>query len=276
MERDRSIEAGRYAAGAAGAGDLFLDAFAARIAFTQRGCWASNGVALPGHDDRRDEIVIRPIDGFAPLGVTLVVLTRAGDDGIDQLIESHGPAFDALCIVTDRAPSAASRSADQRIEWIDHPLDADFAKQRNVAQQALRTPWAFHLDTDETIDPALLHRVRSLASCADRDGLRAIGVPRTNMVDGVKSELYPDFQYRLVHSSVRFEGRVHERPDACRDWPTTSLYLEGGLTHRLTAERVRSRHETYAAMGQERARSDDLEQLLTPFGTVSIRHRKPA
>lgn len=36
------------------------------------------------------------------------------------------------------------------------------------------------------------------------------GIPRRNYIDGIQTEIYPDYQYRLFRNYCRFEGAVHE------------------------------------------------------------------
>jgi hypothetical protein len=44
----------------------------------------------------------------------------------------------------------------------------------------------------------------------DHDPFDCFGIARRNFVDGIQSEIYPDYQYRLFENKCHFERPVHE------------------------------------------------------------------
>ncbi|KQN36457.1 hypothetical protein ASG37_12650 [Sphingomonas sp. Leaf407] len=197
--------------------------------------------------------------------VTLGIIARAGDsDTVAAMLAALRPRFPKAIVVLDGTIGDAATLAMQArgVQVMAHPLGGDFAAQRNRVQ-ALAEGWVLHLDTDERPDDALLGALGWLTAAADRDGLCALGLARRNLVDGVQSALWPDIQYRLVRSDIRFAGRVHERPDV--PFERTSLALTGAIDHRLDRTRVLARSKVYEAMSAGAGRPTDEAALLRPF-----------
>lgn len=235
----------------------FTDAYTARIALTARGRWLEGEIA--GHDDVAPRGPIVPLHVSAPPTVGLVVLARAGAN-VAPFLAAHGHLFDAVTLVRDgEGPDMPGATTVRR------PLADDFGAQRNAGMAASPTDWAFHLDLDESVDAALAAALPHLAARAGAAGLRAVGLPRLNRVDGRTADLFPDVQYRLVRGDERFQGRVHERPAACADWPRTTIALAGSITHHLSGAHVRERDAAYERLGQNRERREDVAALLRPL-----------
>lgn len=204
--------------------------------------------------------------------VGLGIMARPGDsDDIVALTTTLRDAFARIVVLLDgSAHDAAMISA--RVPWVEiahHPLDGDFAAQRNRLQDRMQTRWVLQVDTDERPDADLLTALGWLVAAADRDGLRSLGLPRRNLVDGAQSASYPDIQYRLNRSDIRFAGRVHERPVV--PFVESSLALAGALEHRLDGERVRERTRIYEAMSTGAGRAQDEALLLAPFDPIAVR-----
>ncbi len=130
-------------------------------------------------------------------------------------------------------------STDDTVQWcerlgarmIHHPFENDFSAQKNRAIEALDTDWVYLHDPDERLDPPLLEVISMLID--DVEGQRALmmagilcipgdleegeaakydcfGIARKNIIDGIQTDIYPDYQYRLFRKYCRFEGPVHE------------------------------------------------------------------
>jgi glycosyltransferase involved in cell wall biosynthesis len=107
---------------------------------------------------------------------------------------------------------------------ISRPFQNDFADQKNFAIAQLDTDWVYLHDPDERLEPQTLELVPSLISKEGQRLLRVAGVlpnaegdfdcfgfARKNFIDGVQTDVYPDYQYRLFTRNCRFEGRVDEK-----------------------------------------------------------------
>ena len=177
--------------------------------------------------------------------------------------------FARAIVMIDATDAAPWHALFADVQVLAAPLAGDFAAQRNRLQAAAGDGWVLQLDSDETLDPALLAGLGWIVAAADREGLRSLGLPRRNLVDGTMSALYPDIQYRLNRADVRFAGKVHERPVV--PFATTSLALAGNIEHWLNAQRVRERTRIYAEMASDGARREDEAALLRSFDAIADR-----
>lgn len=231
---------------------------------------APNAIRFP-HDYRPAQAEAVPAQ-TVPHAVGLGIIARAADTAdLVDIATYYRSAFARIVVLFDATADAAGELA-ARLPWIEvahRPLDGDFAAQRNRLQDMMQTCWVLQIDTDERPDAALLDALGWLVAAADRDGLRSLGLPRRNLVDGVQSASYPDIQYRLNRSDIRFAGRVHERPVV--PFVESSLALAGALDHRLDGERVRERTRIYEAMSTGAGRPEDEALLLAPFDPVAVR-----
>ena len=186
-------------------------------------------------------------------------LCRVTAESVGEIIVVLDTDRAALAAAFERELSADVAEAQHvAIRVIARPLRADFAAQRNTVQDAARTDWVLHLDTDEKLTPqtqAQLPAIVAEAEAGRRDG---VGLPRRNMVDGELSALYPDEQYRLVRRNVRFTCAVHEYPVLRRP----SVHLGSGILHRIDSARLTRRAEIYEAISPGAGRPHDTELLL--------------
>ncbi|MBB5728238.1 hypothetical protein [Sphingomonas prati] len=207
-----------------------------------------------------------PLPGEGP-AITLGIMGRVSELAtIIRLTERLAPHFAAVRVLIDSDDAnVVAGLSGPGVAYLIHPLDQDFAAQRNRLQAACETPWQLQLDADEDLDAALLAALPGLAADADTHGLLSLAFQRSNLVDGVRSDHWPDVQYRLNRSEVRFAGVVHERPEPSRDWRRSALAPAGSILHRLDGAQVRARTKHYAAMASDGARPMDEEALLRPF-----------
>ena len=105
------------------------------------------------------------------------------------------------------------------------PLARDFAAQRNRLARMSPCQWMLMLDADEYMDPDALALLGPALGefLAQRPGVRVVGFPRTNLLDGVPRH-EEDFQFRLVrrdepwvntHPAVGASPGCHELPASC-------------------------------------------------------------
>ncbi|WP_010160613.1 hypothetical protein [Sphingomonas sp. PAMC 26617] len=201
--------------------------------------------------------------------ITLAIMTQPGECAAAASLIAAMPGFVRRIVLVDASDAAPWRGLFATAEVHAHPLDGDFARQRNRLQALAGTGWVLQLDSDERPDAVLLDNLGWLVEAADRDDLRSLGLARRNLVDGKPSALFPDIQYRLNRAEVRFAGLVHERPVV--PFAQTSLALCGAIEHRLAFERVRARTRTYAAMSPDGARPEDEARLLRPYDAIADR-----
>lgn len=207
-----------------------------------------------------------PVDHKIILGI---IARGAEADRVAGMVAGSTETFARAVVILDgdSATAAALSARCPAASVVAHPLAGDFAAQRNRIQGMADDDWVLQLDTDEWPDAALLAALGWLTRAASHDGVRSLGLPRRNLVDGVQSALWPDIQYRLNRGTVRFAGRVHERPDL--PFAQTSLALAGAIEHRLDRAWVVERSKRYEAMSSGAGRPSDEAALLRPFNTAS-------
>lgn len=247
--------------------DWIADASAAPDLATAFGLDLRTQARTRSGEPARGRLVVVP--PAVPRSITLAVMARPDDERWRTLAERYRPFFGEVLVIldADRAPTAESGGA----RVLAHPLEGDFGAQRNRLQSALRSRWALHLDTDETLTPRALLSLRAATRNADRRGVAAMALPRVNLVEARTSDMFPDVQYRLVRSDQRFENRVHERVETCRNEKRTAVLRTGAIVHHLDRAHVLARTKLYDRLGQSADRHDDEVALLRRY-----RGRPPA
>lgn len=203
--------------------------------------------------------------------VSLGLLCRRADlEGVLASLPTHAAWTSDVAILVD-APEgtpeavAVAGFSPGAVRIAARPLGENFTAQRNVLQDLARGPWMLQLDADERLAAATGEGLPALAAMAEASGAVSIGLPRRNRVDGVLSDVYPDVQYRLNRATVRFQARVHERPDLGGDWRRSFIALHGAIEHRLSRAHVEARSRRYEAMDPGRGRPQEETALLRPY-----------
>lgn len=95
--------------------------------------------------------------------LTTVVLIKGSDKAAPEFVSSL-PSWSRLLVVQDckannnrQPPIWAEKSS---VDWVQHPLDNDFASQRNAALEQVTTPWTLFLDSDEVPDNGFWNEVQ--------------------------------------------------------------------------------------------------------------------
>lgn len=214
--------------------------------------------------------------------LALAVICRPAEleAAADLAANLDGLIGEVLVAVDSRDPAEAPRFArairDAAGDGIAtrvlvHPLDGDFAAQRNRLQAAASRRWTLHLDSDERPAPEMSAALPWLIADAEAKGRRILGFGRRNLVDGTMSAHYPDVQYRLTRADVRFVGRVHETPDAPpARWRERFQFVGGDILHFMTRERLARRSRLYESLQAGAGRPLDQTLLETPYDPFAV------
>ena len=152
----------------------------------------------------------------------------------------------------------------QRCRVIGHPLENDYAAQRNRVQQAAKTGWVLQLDCDERLTPDTQRILPCIVDAAELRNLAAVGLTRRNMVEGIVSALYPDVQYRLLRRDVSFTRAVHEYPVLAPS-QRSAVHLGAGIIHHLHEQRLDVREARYEGIAAGAGRPHDTALLRRPL-----------
>jgi glycosyltransferase involved in cell wall biosynthesis len=142
------------------------------------------------------------------------------------------PSIAQFFTVVDDIVVVDGGSLDDSAEWAEkmgarvfhRPFDNDFAAQKNYALGQLETDWIYLHDPDERLEPAMVALLPHLIDKTighlrlksqgllpeDHVDFDCFGIARKNFIDGLQTEIYPDYQYRLFENKCRFERPVHE------------------------------------------------------------------
>lgn len=262
-----------------------LDLYTLRSAATGhalgvRPCDAAGHTALRRpHDRHAARGTLYALDGAAGRPVSLGLLCRpAALEAVLAGLAVHADWTDDVVILLDAetrpaaaVPAAGFPRGTLRVgarplgQDRERDLGQDFAAQRNALQDLARHPWMLQLDADETLAVDAGRRLPALAALAEAGDVVSIGLARRNHVDGIRSDVYPDVQYRLNRRSVRYAGRVHERPVLDGGWPRSLIALHGAIEHHLDRAHVLARSRHYERLAPGHGRPEEEAALLRPY-----------
>jgi len=165
--------------------------------------------------------------GGPPLSVTIVAQNE--DRTIAAVLAAVAEIADEIVFLdsgsSDRTVEIA-RSSGVRFyhqDWLG------YAEQKNMAIDLASGEWILSLDADEVLTPALIAEIRGLMKSGIPDDIFAFKIPRVLYLGDSPVRgggFYPDaqlrlirkgkgrFQPRVVHESIKVEGRVRQLKNA--------------------------------------------------------------
>ena len=186
---------------------------------------------------------------------TVMILTYNSARVVEPCLRSV-MAFEEILVMdggsTDRTLEYA-KAAGARIEPQSEtpgPI-TDFTAVRDRAFQIAKYDWVFYLDSDETIDEALVEAMRG--AVARQDQMMAYRVERVPLIEGVRirhAYFMPDRCVRLVHrktASWAKGKKVHEHLQLA-EGVTVSNLSGVVLTPWATLEEYRKKDRYYLAL----------------------------
>ena len=188
---------------------------------------------------------------------------------IDAIIVLDTADLAAATVLENEIHSILGATSKMQVRIIAHPLNNDFAAQRNRIQSAARTEWVLQLDADEELTTRTKWLLPEIIDDCERSGWDVVGFPRRNLVDGVLSALYPDVQYRLLRRSIHFTRAVHEYPQL-ESYHVQFTHLGAEIIHTISSSRLDVREARYNEIETGANRPHDTALLRTPL-EASIR-----
>lgn len=143
--------------------------------------------------------------------LTGIVLTHNEEKNIARCLESL-KFCDTLLVVDDNSTDKTVRLAKKLgATVVNHPLDSDYAAQRNWAISQAKTPWILFIDADEVVSVKLGEEITSAIKKIEYKGWL---IPRVDYMWGKKLSHGDVGGVRLLRLARRgageWQGAVHE------------------------------------------------------------------
>jgi hypothetical protein len=160
---------------------------------------------------------ILKIDKAAPTAadITLAAMLHPEEPDLPGFFAQAPKSARTSAVLWDAETPPANLPSPPNLRQAAHPLEDDFAAQRNRMLELADDGWVFYLDADERA-PAELDRL--LPAMANLPGVHGVHVPRLTLFPDrnrfkIGYGLWPDLQLRLFRKGpkVRFERPIHER-----------------------------------------------------------------
>lgn len=208
---------------------------------------------------------IIPLENVVAAPMTLGIMCREHElpSVLHKFEAFNGEFMECLVVVDQPSQWTASVEIPRHCKVVTRQLDRDFGSQRNFIQELSRTDWVLQLDADEDLSIGSVRKLRRLATLADQQQIVSIGLMRKNFVGSCLSDLYPDVQYRLNRSTVRYEGTVHERPD--RPWQKSMIATGMDIDHMLEKAHVDRRSKLYDDISPGNGRLEEENTLKASY-----------
>ena len=209
------------------------------------------------------------------LTLGIIAALPAWDDVLALWNDMLDCAMDIIVVLDTAEPAIAAalegelasrcgNASERRCRVKSHPLNRDFAAQRNRVQRAARTEWILQLDCDERLTSGSKRSLSHVIDDAEREGWAAVALTRRNLVDGTVSAFYPDVQYRLLRRLVPFMRAVHEYPQLNRS-QHSFVHLGLGIVHNVASVRLEQRSARYEEIQAGAGRPHDAALLRMPL-----------
>jgi glycosyltransferase involved in cell wall biosynthesis len=202
--------------------------------------------------------------------VAAVVLTLNEEKNIVDCIASLSWADRVVVVDTLSTDETVPLARAGGAEIISHPFE-NYSQIRNVALDAVDSPWIFFVDADERATPELAAEIHRVTARRPENGW---WVPRHNYIFGkltLGAGWYPDYQMRLLRrGTARYERPVHEVVVL----DGQDGYLENPLVHfnYHTVAQFRAKQARYTDYDAHILLSEGVRpRLYAPF-TQAVRH----
>lgn len=141
--------------------------------------------------------------------VTLAMMVQDEEKRLGRCLESVSGWIDEVVVVDGGSKDSTREIArGYGASVIERSFDGNYAAQRNVGLERVRTPWVLMLDADEFVTPEMLPLLDRVTASGRVDGA---WLHLLNRFEGEETPwLWPDRKLRLFKSGRLMAGRIHE------------------------------------------------------------------
>ncbi len=148
----------------------------------------------------------------------------------------------------------------QKIRLFRNTFGGHIGDQKNTALSKVRGVWSLLIDCDETLEPKLLEMIPRFVTT---NKYECYAISRINLINGVKTDVYPDYQLRLFRSFCRWVKAPHEENCGWKDYKMLCLEGEGyHIIHNKTSDRQGVQDARYDVIKKAKLNMGDGEIVL--------------
>ena len=153
-----------------------------------------------------------------------------------------------------------SYATDGGIQWYTHPLNKDFAAQKNYLTSKCSGDWIVNLDADELLTPDLIRILPQVIEMNDE--VDVVWMPRINTVEGITPDHiekwnwqvndkgwinWPDAQMRIYKNNgfIKWTQPVHERLVGHNSFGRLPFDAKYAIHHHKTITKQELQNEFY-------------------------------
>jgi len=150
--------------------------------------------------------------------------------------------------------------SNNHFKWYTHPLNKDFAAQKNFLTSKCSGDWIVNLDADELLPLDLIRILPDIIKMNDE--VDAIWMPRVNTVEGITDEHvekwnwqvndknwinWPDAQMRIYKNNgiIKWIQPVHERLDGYEAFGRLPFDAKYAIQHHKSITKQEAQNEFY-------------------------------
>ena len=175
-----------------------------------------------------------------------------------ELLRNNIHADDEIVVQLDS--NATQQVREVAKDYIEFPLDKDFASFKNNLTNNCTKDYIFQIDADEYPNEYLIHHLKDILQ--NNQSIDVFLVPRVNTVEGLTTEHikkwgwimnsqgwvnFPDYQWRIWRRDpkIKWINKVHERLDGFMEYTTLPQMEEYCLYHPKDIERQERQNKLY-------------------------------
>ena len=142
-----------------------------------------------------------------------VILTHNNENKIESLLASLAWCDEIIVVDDDSTDKTKIIAENRKAIVITHPLQNDFAAQRNIGLSKAKGDWILYVDSDETVTPELAEEIQAIVGGTD-GATQGYFIKRTDRMWGRALRFGETRNIKLLRLARRGAGKwkreVHE------------------------------------------------------------------